>query len=362
MADELRRCSRRTQPLARLSSATAATIRRWRPLTLGWTAAMVALAAGPATATANWPLFGHDLANSRNAGRQGPSLQEVASLQRAWKFKSSHGDFTGTPVVAGGLLVAGTNLGSIDALNASTGKVRWSRNVAQPINGSAAIDLHAPDGPTAFVPIARLGRPRMLALTLTTGRVHWSAVLSSQAGSDVFGSPTFWKGRVYIGTSGPANDESTARGSVVALEEATGAVRWRTYTVPPGHDGGAVWSTPSIDPGTGRLYVGTGNAYHDPAADTTDSIMALSASTGQVLGHFQSTPSDVWELSSPTNGPDYDFGASPNLFTDSHGRQLVGEGQKSRVYWALDRISIRPVWKTNARPGSNADGAIGSPA
>ena len=110
----------------------------------------------------------------------------------------------------------------------------------------------------------------MLALALTTGRVRWSAVLSRQAGSDVFGSPTFWKGRVYIGTSGPGNDESTARGSVVALDEATGAVRWRTYTVPRHHDGGAVWSTPSIDPRTGRLYVGTGNAYHDPAADTTE--------------------------------------------------------------------------------------------
>jgi polyvinyl alcohol dehydrogenase (cytochrome) len=123
-----------------------------------------------------------------------------------------------------------------------------------------------------------------------------------------------------------------------------------------------VWSTPSIDPASGRLFVGTGNAYHNPAADTTDSIMALSASTGQIAGHFQSTAADVWELSAPTNGPDYDFGASPNLFTDSHGRAIVGEGQKSGIYWALDRNTLTPVWETNAGPGSGADGGIGSTA
>jgi polyvinyl alcohol dehydrogenase (cytochrome) len=319
-------------------------------------------AALAAPSTASWPVFGHDLSNSRNAGAQGPSAAQAAGLQQAWSFSSSNGDFTGTPVVAGGTLVAGTNLGSIFALNPANGKIRWSRHVAQPINGSAAIDVHAPGGPTAFVPLAAVGKPQLLALSLATGAVRWRATLSKQAGSDVFSSPTFWRGRLYIGTSGPGNDDSTARGSVVALDEATGRIRWRTYTVPPRHDGGGVWATPSIDPATGRLYVGTGNAYHAPAASTTDAMLALSARTGRILGHFQSTPGDVWEASAPANGPDYDFGASANLFTDSRGRQLVGEGQKSGIYWALNRASMRPVWRTSVGPGSQADGGIGSTA
>ena len=45
---------------------------------------------------------------------------------------------------------------------------------------------------------------------------------------------------VYIGTSGPNFDVSTARGSVVALNESSGKVRWLTYTVPPGHDDNAM--------------------------------------------------------------------------------------------------------------------------
>jgi polyvinyl alcohol dehydrogenase (cytochrome) len=315
-----------------------------------------------ATAAADWSVYGHDLGNSRSAGAEGPTSGEAATLQRAWMFNSSNGDFTGTPVVAGGTLIAGTNLGSIYALDPVTGRVRWSHEVGQPVNGSAAIDLNAPGGPTAYVPVAQLGRPRLVALSLSTGAVRWDTVLTSQANSDVYGSPVFWRGTVYIGTSGPANDESNARGSVVAINEANGRIRWQTYTVPPGYDGGAVWSTPAIDPVTGRLYVGTGNAYHEPAAPTTDSVLALSATTGRLLAHFQSTPSDVWELSAPTSGPDYDFGASPNLLTDSRGRALVGEGQKSGIYWALDRATLQPAWRTSVGPGSQADGGINATA
>src|SRR5205823_2187643 len=126
--------------------------------------------------------------------------------------------------------------------------------------------------------------------------------------------------------------------------------------------GGAVWSTPTIDRVTGRLYVGTGNAYHAPAANTTDSMLALSAASGRILGHFQSIAGDVWERSAPTNGPDYDFGASANLITGPGGRKLVGEGQKSGIYWAVDRTTMKPVWHTSVGPGSQADGGIGSTA
>ena len=56
---------------------------------------------------------------------------------------------------------------------------------------------------------------------------------------------------------------------VIALSAKTGKIKWKTYTVPKGMDGGAVWSTPAIDRDRRRLYVGTGNAYHAPAAATT---------------------------------------------------------------------------------------------
>ncbi len=327
--------------------------------------AALTLGAVPAVAFAgDWPVYGHDLANTRNGGADGPSTAAAGSLQQAWKFSSSHGDFTGTPVVAGGAVVAATNMGSVYALDESTGRLLWSRDLGQPVNGTAAIDVNAHGGPAVFVPIAQQGNPQLASLSLGDGSVRWRVPLSTQpstANADVFGSPTFWRGTVYMGTSGPNGDGSTARGSVVALREASGARRWISYMVPPGHDGGAVWSTPAIDTSTGRLYVGTGNAYHDPAADTTDAIVALSAQSGRMLDHFQATPDDTFTSDSPL-GPDADFGASPNLIRTSGGSLLVGEGQKSGAYWGFSRSTLKPAWHTSIGPSSAVGGILGSTA
>jgi polyvinyl alcohol dehydrogenase (cytochrome) len=214
-----------------------------------------------------------------------------------------------------------------------------------------------------FVPVAQVGSPRLLALSLKNGATRWDRVLTNQpksASADVFGSPVYWEGGVYIGTSGPNNDNSTARGSVVALNEANGRIRWRTFTVPPGADGGAVWSTPAIDTATGHLYVGTGNNYHQPTTPTEDSMMALDAS-GRILGHFQATANDAFSTNNPA-GPDFDFGASPNLITATNGEQLVGEGQKSGTYYALDRATMKRAWSATVGPGGPLGGILGSTA
>lgn len=342
--------------------------------TRGWAprhriAAAIALLLGVALslalagrAGADWPVYGHDLSNSRNAGADGPASGQLASLSAAWTFKSSTGDFTGTPVVAGGVVVAGDNGGWVYALDAVTGKELWTRHVGQPIVGSAAIDLSAPGGALAMVPVGQSGSPRLLGLSLKDGALRWDTVLTAQAGADVFGSPALWRHDAYIGTSGPNNDDTRARGSVVAIDEGSGRIRWQTYTVPPGSDGAAVWSTPAIDPQTGRLYVGTGNNYHPPTTDTEDSVLALDALTGRILGHFQATANDSFSLPDNPAGPDFDFGASPNLFVAPGGRQVVGEGQKSGVYWTLDRATLAPIWHTTVGPSGPLGGILGSTA
>src|SRR3954453_10639768 len=92
----------------------------------GWFAAVaattIAVLGVPAQAFADWPVYGHDLTNSRNAGNAGPPASQAGSLARAWTFRSQTGDFTGTPVVADGVVVAGDHGGSVYALDAVTGK------------------------------------------------------------------------------------------------------------------------------------------------------------------------------------------------------------------------------------------------
>jgi polyvinyl alcohol dehydrogenase (cytochrome) len=91
-------------------------------------------------------------------------------------------------------------------------------------------------------------------------------------------------------------------------------------------------------------------------------MMALSASTGAILAHFQATPDDAFDAQNSPLGPDADFGASPNLIISPGGRTLVGEGQKTGVYWALDRAAMRPVWHTSIGPPSTVGGILGSTA
>jgi polyvinyl alcohol dehydrogenase (cytochrome) len=333
-------------------------------------ASILGLACLPAPALADWPLYGKDFANSRNGGSGGPSVTQAATLAESWRFNSEDGDFTGTPVVAGGTAVVGSNGGTVFALNARTGALRWSRDLnpgpngerSPTINGSAAIA-----NGRVYVPVADVDTPRVVALSLTTGSVLWDRVIDSQRDADVFGSPVVWNGSVYIGVSalfGELNDPDVrVRGAVVALDAATGALRWKTFTVPRRRDGGAVWTTPAIDTRTARLYVGTGNAYHKPAVDTTDAMLAVDARNGAIVDHFQATPNDVWNgTTNIFTGPDHDFGASANLFTAPDGRKLVGEGQKSGAYWALDRATMKPVWETLTGPGGVVGGILGSTA
>jgi hypothetical protein len=46
--------------------------------------AIIAALALAGSAYADWPMYGHDLYNSRDAGSQGPSRSTLASLKAAW--------------------------------------------------------------------------------------------------------------------------------------------------------------------------------------------------------------------------------------------------------------------------------------
>ena len=334
--------------------------------TLALSLAGRATAATGVAAQREWPSYGADIANSRTVAG-GPAPTSVPSLVQAWRDDFTDGDFTGTPVVAGGVAYVGSNGGIVRAIQAVAGGTRpagsvlWSTSVSpDPINGSVAVS-----GSTVFVPVAKVGGPYIVALDAVTGHQLWSTVLDTSTDADVYGSPTVAPGpdgrRLLLeGVSAMSGDPaSPLRGSVTALDAATGGVVWKQYTVPAGFNGGAVWSTPSVDLATGAVYVGTGNAYSGQAAPTTDAMLELDLVTGVIRGSFQATSGDVFSSSTP--GLDFDFGASPNLI-DVGGRHLVGEGQKSGAYWVLDRTTMQPVWHAQVGPGSVVGGVLGSTA
>ena len=129
-----------------------------------------------------------------------------------------------------------------------------------------------------------------------------------------------------------------------------------------------------VDHQTGMLYVGVGNNYTSPPgvclsptqtdctprspADHIDSVLALSLKTGTIKWSDDTLSADTWTITMPNDAPDYDFGAAPNLYTtivDGRPAQILGIGQKSGVYHALNPATGTVIWQTQAGPG----GAVG---
>ena len=165
----------------------------------------------------------------------------------------------------------------------------------------------------------------------------------------------------------------TFRGSVVALDAArNGHQIWKTYTIaaepkPLGKNsngvqrfspaGAGVWNSPTIDPARHALYIGTGDAYTEPAAGhyrlrhghgpehRQDPVVGAGHAQRHVAG-------GLYRHDTPENcpqeiGPDHDFGAPPILKTLPNGKTILVAGQKSGNVWAHDPDNKGAViWKT----------------
>jgi polyvinyl alcohol dehydrogenase (cytochrome) len=134
-----------------------------------------------------------------------------------------------------------------------------------------------------------------------------------------------------------------------------------------GPAGVAVWSAPTIDAKRGLIYFGTGDSYTDSNVDTSDAIIALDQTSGAIRWVRQLTVGDdyidgCYGPNRPANcpshlGSDYDFGASPILFTLPNGRQLILAGQKSSQIYALDPDHAgKTVWTHRTSPGGSLGG------
>ena len=167
------------------------------------------------------------------------------------------------------------------------------------------------------------------------------------------------------------------RGSVVALDGATGRQIWKSYSVldPPrqlekgatgpqlwGPAGGAIWSAPTIDVKKKVVYAATGNSYTNVSIDTSDAILAFDLETGSLLWARQVQPKDNFTMgcgrgaNCPADrGPDFDFGVSPILRELPGGKRILICGQKSGILWGLDPDDRGKIlWQTRVGQGRRA--------
>jgi polyvinyl alcohol dehydrogenase (cytochrome) len=336
-----------------------------------------------------WPSGGQNIHNTRVAAAErviGPG--SVSDLTTRWSVTTA-GDVFATPAVAGGIVYFPDFGGVLWAVRADTGTVRWSHSVGDytgfPADGSRTSPAVSGNliiiGDWTVAGTTPVGA-NIIAVDRTSGAKVWQTQVDNHPTAKITSSPVIFDGVVYVGVS--SNEEGitgqpgyvccTFRGSVVALDLRTGRLLWKTYTVPVGYSGGAVWGgTPAVNARGHLVYVGTGNNYavppgvctapmqtgcELPAADNhADAVLALDLGTGAVRWAKHTLTADVGTIvcgphPTGTCGPDFDFGSAPNLITLPSGRQLLGVGQKSGVYWALDPDSGADVWHTRVGPGS----------
>jgi polyvinyl alcohol dehydrogenase (cytochrome) len=315
-----------------------------------------------------WNGWGPDATNRRFQRAAGLSAADLPRMTLKWAFGfPGVSSVYGQPTVSGGRVFVGVDTGYVYALDAATGCVHWSFLAETGVRNAVNV---APVAGAGARHAAYFGdiRANVYAVDADTGALIWKVSAEPHPLAVVTGSPTLHEGRLYVPVS--SREEAaggslfypccTFRGSIVALDAATGRQIWKTYVIPdppkPSRRnsrgtqlwtgaGAAIWHAPTIDPRRRAVYVATGDGYTEPAHRNTDAVMAIHMDTGAVLWSVQDFENDVWLVGcaqEPTEncpkdlGPDYDFGASPILQTLPDGRRVLLAGQKSGQVFAHD--------------------------
>ena len=360
-----------------------------------------------------WPSAGQNLQNTRFAKTEHSiSPENVDRLQVNWAY-TTEGDVSATPAVDANYVYFPDFKGMLYKINAASGSVVWSHPLSYytGVEGDFARVTPALSGnmmvigtqANRMIP-GTMNGAHVMAINKITGKLMWMTKVDDHIGAIITQSPVVYNDRVYVGTS--SNEEGLAtnddypccsfRGSVLSLDLKTGQILWKTFMVPDGMNfsGGAVWgSTPVVDAKRNSLYVTTGNNYTVPqaildcvaAGGTADevracvmavpgssenyfnAIVSLDLTTGAIKWVNTVMPFDAWTVAClfegencpDEAGPDYDFGQGPALYTTGSGankRELLGAGQKSGIYWALNPADGSVVWSTQVGPGGTLGG------
>lgn len=324
------------------------------------------------TVRSEWNGWGNGLDNTRfqSAQAAGFSSDDVPHLKLKWAFGlPAGGETSGEPSVFGGRVFFGDYNSFVYSLDASTGCVYWSFHADAQIRTAALVAPVKRKG-TAYAVFFGDKKANLYALDAHTGTLLWKRNLEQRLLSHITAAPVFYKGRLYVGLAGSEEIVSsdphypccTYRGSLTALDANTGAVIWKTYTIPNepkptrknslgtqlwAPAGASIWSAPTIDPKLNAIYVGTGNAFTEPAVKTSDSIMAFDLKTGKVLWSYQALANDASpgdcigpgpkDAHCPAHvGPDWDFGNSPILQKLANGKRVLVCAHKGGEVVALD--------------------------
>jgi quinoprotein glucose dehydrogenase len=347
---------------------------------------------------ADWPTIGGGPGNIRYSPLKQINRENVSRLKLAWTYDTGdafHGsEMECTPIIVKGTLFASTPKLRVFALNAATGKLRWSfdPNEGRPVrikmrnrgvaywdgasNGGARIFfasrhyLYGLDANSGKL-IETFGENGRIDLRRDLGRDPEQMSISDTS------PPMIYKDMLIVGSI-VSESLPASPGDIRAYDTRTGKLRWSFHTIPhPGEYGyetwprdawkyiGGVnnWSGMSLDEKRGILFVPLGSASFDfyganRLGDNlfANCLVALKADTGERLWHYETVKHDVWDRDLPT---------APSLVTLMHdGKRVdaVAQPTKSGFVFVFDRETGKPLFPVESRgyPKSDVDGEVTS--
>lgn len=338
---------------------------------------------------ANWILHGRTYDEQRFSPLKQIHEQNVSKLGLVWsrELGTTRG-LEATPLVANGVIYTTGEWSAVYAIDARTGQLLWTYDPKVPRARARHICCDVVNRGVALyqgkVYVGTLDG-RLIALDAKSGIPVWDVVTIDQTKPyAITGAPRIARGMVLIGNAG---SEFSVRGYLSAYDAETGKLIWRTFTVPgdPSRGfeskaleqaaktwhgewwvaggGGSPWDTIVYDPELDLVYTGTGNGItwyrglRSPGGGDNlylASILALRASDGELMWHFQTTPGENW---------DYDA-TQPlmlaNLDIGGRMRKVIMQASKNGFFYVLDRktgefISAKPfvnnvTWATGIDP------------
>ena len=326
----------------------------------------------------DWAATGFNYQEQRFSPLTQINVSNVGRLGLAWAadLPDARGQ-EATPIVIDGKLFVTGPWSKVFAYDAVTGRPLWTYDpgVDKAKGVEACCDV-VNRGVAAWKGRLYLGTldGRLIALDADTGKPDWSVQTTDNSKPyTITGAPRVVKDMVLIGNGGA---EFGVRGYVTAYDAATGAKKWRFYTVPnptgaadgevsdkvlkakaggtwsangqwkQSGGGGTVWDAIVYDAELDQLYIGVGNGNpwnhglrSEGKGDNLflSSVVALKPETGEYLWHYQETPAETW-----------DFTATQPIILATipiggQQRKVLMQAPKNGFFFVVDRTNGKPI-------------------
>jgi quinoprotein glucose dehydrogenase len=347
-----------------------------------------------------WESYGHDPGGSRFSRNAGIRPENVAQLKVAWTFRTgdvSTGEsgmrkskFEATPILFNNTLYVSTPFNRVIALDPATGVQKWAFDPKIDLKTRYSESLVSRGVSAWLDPSAREGAAckrrilygtldaRLIAIDADNGSrcatfgLKGEVDLSKNIGAveageyQITSPPAIINGLVVVGSAiGDNRKVKVERGVVRAFDARSGRQRWSWDPLPRGSAVGAAnaWSVISADPARNLVFIPTGSAAPDfyggerlGANQYANSVVALRASDGKVIWHFQVVHHDLW---------DYDVASQPLLTEvrrDGGPVPAVVVTTKMGHVFVLHRETGKPLFPVEERkvPASDVPGEMTS--